>query len=54
MCVSLDVEDLEDVGLIGGLLLATVDGDDFVAGLAESHILGGLNNQLDEVIDTLE
>ena len=51
---SLDIEDLEDVRLIGSFLLATMNSYDLVARFAEAKILGGLNDELDEVVSALE
>jgi hypothetical protein len=31
-----------------------MDGNNFVAGLAETHIFGGLDNELNEVVRSLE
>lgn len=51
---SFNIEDFENVRLVRGLFLASMDCNDLVALFAEAHFFSGLNNQLDEVISALE
>jgi len=50
---SLDVDDLEDGGLIGSLFICAVQADDLAARLAETTLLGLLDGELEEVVGTL-
>ena len=51
---SFNVEDLHDVRLIGGLFFSSVDGDNLVASLAKSHLSSGLDDELEELVGSLE
>ena len=51
--LSLNIDDLEDGGLVWSLLRCSVDSNDFTAWFAKMHFLSLFDHKLDEVVSSL-
>ena len=49
-----DIEDLEDVGLVWGVLVGSVDNSDLGTVAGETHLSGFTDDELDDVLGSLE